>query len=105
MIVRNPDLSDAKPRVIRYERKRLALLGNQRALKHGRTTAAAKRARLEAQKAFQEAGAKAHAEWLASLAPILQACDAQQARILAELERERAERAKTESDLWGPIWI
>lgn len=77
--------------------------GNRNAVKTGEFTAAAKRARLEAQRAFEVAGAKAHAEWLASLAPIQEACDAQQARILRELEAERAERAKTEPHLWAPV--
>ncbi|MDF0517736.1 hypothetical protein P0R31_10880 [Bradyrhizobium yuanmingense] len=50
-----PGPSGAKRRVIRFERKRQALLGNQRAVTHGRTTAAAKAARLEALKEHQSA--------------------------------------------------
>jgi hypothetical protein len=61
--------SGTKPRVIKYERKRLALLGNQRAVKHGRYTAAAKaarQARLEAaREAWREQERRSN-EWIRS---------------------------------------
>jgi hypothetical protein len=41
----NPDLTGANPAVTRPDGKRGAPYGNQRALKHGHTTAAAKEAR------------------------------------------------------------
>jgi uncharacterized membrane protein YqiK len=87
----------------RIKRKPGGQPNNRNAVKTGEFTAAAKRARLEAQKAFQEAGAKAHAAWLASLAPIEEACRLQQAEIMEQLLRLRAEKAKDDPELWGPI--
>ena len=96
MTARNPDLSDAKPRVIRFERKRQALLGNQRALKHGRTTAAAKAARLERQKVFMEEQRLAAIEWNRTVnKPI------DYGPILDELDRLRREKEAQGDFRWS----
>jgi hypothetical protein len=59
MTASNHGLTGTKPCVIKYERKRLALLGNQRAVKHGHFTKAAREARWAAWEELQ----RRSAEW------------------------------------------
>jgi hypothetical protein len=79
--------------------------GNQNALKHGWTTRSARALRWQRwetlQAEWREREARS-AEWIASRR---QACDAQHARILAELARERAERALTDPENWAPCGL
>jgi hypothetical protein len=77
-------------------------VGNQNALKHGKYSPRIKAERL-AERRAREAEERARFEiWSA---PIRQACDAQHARIIEELEAERRLRALTEPDLWGACLI
>jgi hypothetical protein len=63
MTASNHGPSGAKPRVIRYERKRLALLGNQRAVKHGYYCRSAREARWAKWQALLEEDRRRSAEW------------------------------------------
>jgi hypothetical protein len=89
----NPDLSLLK-------RKRGGQPGNWNRLVHGDRS----------KRVIEERRAKWRAEWtereLASLAwttEVEARCRLQHARILAEIEAERAEAAKERPDLWGPV--
>ena len=72
-------------------------VGNQNAVKHGRYTAAAKAARWARLKEIREEERRAHAEWIKTIPKT------DYGKLIDELKRERAERALTEPDLWGPV--
>jgi hypothetical protein len=86
----NPDLG-------LFKRKRGGQPGNTNRLKHGRRSKRLKEGRR----------AKWRAEWreqeLKSLAWSASCPKTDYAAILEEIRRERAERALTEPELWGPI--
>jgi asparagine synthetase B (glutamine-hydrolysing) len=82
----------------RLKRRRGGQPGNWNALKHGDRS----------KRVIEERRAKWRAEWtarelahLAWKAPIEERCRLQHAEVMAAIERERAERAKTEPWLWG----
>ena len=96
-----------KPMLQRLKRKRGGQpgnknsLGHQNALKHGRYSPRIKAIRAAERRAREAEERKRFEAWVA---PIRRRCRAQHASILAELERERAERALTEPDGgWGPV--
>ena len=81
-------------------RRRGAPIGNFNALKHGRRSPRLRAVRAAERRAEAAEDQKRFEAWVA---PREQAYRAQHARIIAEIERERAERAKTEPHLWPPI--
>jgi hypothetical protein len=93
-----PGLNGAKPRVIKYERKRQALLGNQRAVKHGYYTAKAKEARWQRWKALLEADRVRSEAWARTIPPIDYdaICD-ELIRLRAEQEAEERIHAPKET--------
>jgi hypothetical protein len=83
-------------------RRRGGQIGNWNALKHGERS----------KRVIAERRAKWRAKWtareLASLAwssEVEERCRRQHEQVLEQLKAERAERAKTEPELWGPVTL
>ena len=84
----------------RLKRKRGGQPGNTNRLVHGNRSKRVKAERMAARQAEWEEQRKKFEAWAG---PIEARGRLQHARILAELEAERAERALTEPELWGPV--
>ena len=82
----------------RTRRKVGAPIGNFNAL--GRRSPRLRAVRAAERRAKE---AKEREKFEAWSAPRLEPCRAQHARIMEQIERERAERAKIEPELWGPV--